>query len=109
LTQLWPLPHAFPHAPQFWLSFCSVEHVIVPAQNTLPRSQQWPVSHCWPTPHAAPPAPAQPPQLFGSLFGSMHVPLQKSGSAAGHMQLPVMHDSPPAHVVPHTPQLLLSV
>jgi hypothetical protein len=68
--------HAFPHAPQLWLSVCVSTHEIPPSRLTqtvaagahnpmqLPFEQMLAVSHVFP--HA--------PQFFGSLFVLVHTP-----------------------------------
>jgi hypothetical protein len=53
-------------------------------------------------------AAPHPPQFFGSKLVSVHVPLQ-SVSGATHTQLPSVHSRAEPHVVPHAPQLPLSV
>jgi hypothetical protein len=50
----------------------------------------------------------QPPQFFGSKLVSVQVPLQ-SVSGATHTQLPSVHSREEPQVVPHAPQLPLSV
>jgi hypothetical protein len=64
----------------------------------IPPEQTWPVGHTLP----------QAPQLFGSLWVAVHTPEQRA-SPFVHAQLPFWHVVAPVQVVPHPPQLLLSV
>jgi len=77
LTQVVPFAQTFPHAPQLLLS------VAVLTQTLLHRV--WPVGHSFPPPpvqtpftQVAPAAQRLPhdPQLMGSVFRSVHWPLQ---------------------------------
>jgi hypothetical protein len=57
------------------------------------------VVHTWP----------QLPQLFGSVFSFAHAPLQTVSPAVVQVQLPFVHVVPGGHLLPHAPQLLMSV
>lgn len=47
---------------------------------------------------------AQPPQLRGSVSTLTQVPLQRLVSPP-HAQLPLLHEEPGGHALPHPPQL----
>jgi hypothetical protein len=83
-TSTHPLPHcivpdAQPH---------------VPAEHTNPSA----ISHA--TPHA--------PQLFGSLWSGMQLPLQYA-CPAGHVHVPPSQVAPVPHAAPHEPQFASSL
>ena len=120
--QLIPVPQAFPHAPQFLLSVLVLTHDVphavgVAAEQVEPQT---------PPLHVADPLPAvgpghtlpQAPQLNGSLLVLLHVvPLQRLGVGFVHVsphtpKMQVVAPVPDAgaeHLLPHAPQLLVSV
>jgi hypothetical protein len=77
------------------------EQVVEGALQTVPHvppAQTVPVVHAFP--HL--------PQLLLSVVVLVQAPLQNV-CVPGHVQLLLVHDSPPPHTVPQVPQLLLSV
>jgi hypothetical protein len=68
LAQNWPLPQAFPHVLQFWVSL--VVSAQVPEQHELPSLQTVP----------------QPPQLLVSLFSSTQAPPQQDAPSGDPTQ-----------------------
>jgi hypothetical protein len=123
--QTWPASHVVPQVPQFAPSVASATHASPPP---VVGHTDWPVphvvahapsAHCWPAAQAVP----QVPQLALSVLPSAQyagpVPESVSAAMAGaHVSSPlaqlVAHAPPEqtwpaAHVLPHAPQLALSV
>ena len=95
-----------PHAPQLLLSVAVSTHE---PSHTLPLVQtatQLPAEHVSPSGHGL----LQPPQLCGLVLVSRQAPEQRSSPAA-HVAVhwPLTHAWPALHVLPQSPQLLLSL
>jgi len=105
--QVDPLPHAFPHAPQFAtsafvLTQAPPQFVAPPAQS----SAHAPAEHTRPGAHAFP----HPPQCLGSEIVSWQPPSHRLAPPPHESaQLPAEHSSPAAHMTPHPPQLVRSL
>jgi hypothetical protein len=110
VVQMSPAGQLTPHCPQFWGSLWRSVHVVrhsvplhdtthVPPMHTWPMAQLASVVHAMaehaPAVHVSPAAQMEPhaPQLFGSLWVSMHVPLHTTPLH------PATH-TPPMHVWP---------
>jgi hypothetical protein len=96
-----------PQAPQFWVSFDTLRHVLlhatVPALHVNP---QVPAVHVAAPLAGTPQAAPQAEQLFGSEARSVQLPAQlvwPEGHAA--VQRPWLQACPLAHATPQPPQL----
>jgi len=106
LTQTFPPAHLRPQAPQWLESVLRSAHP--PLQGFCPLGQlsrQFPPEQSFPEAHGLP----QPPQWRLSEAKFLQIPLQSSGSSAGHSQTPLLQNFPPAHLVVQFPQKLVSI
>jgi hypothetical protein len=104
--QMSPAPQVFPHAPQFAGLF-----VVLVQTGGMPHNVVF-IGHVqMPALHTVPPVQAipHPPQLFGSVFVSMHAPVQFVVPAGQVVVQVIEQTCIEVHIVPHPPQFCGSV